>query len=312
MASAQQAYALWGWIEKLSGPGPFVGVDFPFPFPLSNPPEIVDEEMNNKNLEALAALGVETVKLPVKCDEFLDATSYQSFLNRELGLALPVRLLDEKCDGDDLPKPGGLLDTFLRQPREKALLSERVKVQLGLANKRVLVIVNERLRQSFRRFSSGPLGLFCGFRPVVITDANGKNTVKNLFFTLSVGFALTYQNHLRYPDGFAGDQDVLWLSVFPALEYRHKLWGPFNVFGQVGPAAHYFAGGAFDDFLAASGKLRAGIQYKKIYVGAQFDYFFSDMNPERFGALANEGQHRRTWGLFFGIDLTRSGRLPTP
>jgi hypothetical protein len=284
-ASAQQAYAIWGWIEKLSGPGPFVGVDLVFPYPLTNPPELTSVSMHNDNLHELAVLGVETVRLREQCGEFLDDTRV----------------------------PGGLIDTFLNRSGQKALLpgrGDRVKAQLELTNKRVLEIVNERLRERFRRFRE--LGVFCGFRPIVIEDERGRNKVKNLFFTLSLGLALTYENQLRYPDGFTGDKDVFWISVFPALEYRHPVGRDFSLFSQVGPAAHYFAGGAFDDFLVGSARARAGFQYRKVYFGAQGDWFFNSVKPERFGALANEGRHRSTWGLFIGIDLTGRGRRPKP
>ena len=54
---------------------------------------------------------------------------------------------------------------------------------------------------------------------------------------------------------------------------------------------------------------RAGFQVGKFYVGGQIDYFFSDITPEKFGAVPEPtDQDRWTLRFFIGIDLSRSGR----
>ena len=318
LASAQHAYAGWGWVEKMSGPGPFVGMDLLFPYSLSRLPKQITLEVHNANLDTLELLGVKSVKLPVECVGFLENKEYHSLLRRELGIALPAKRKKEKCDEAEALVADGFLDVFTREitglrDRDKQAVSAEgelgLEKVLELANGFVLEILTERLRQKTQRFGADPAGVFGGFKMIpAFKDEHGRNTntFNNRFFTLSLGLAFALENNIRYADGFAGDTDVVWLSVYPAFEQRFKeICGGVNLFFQVGPAVHYFLGAQFDDFLKVSIRGRFGVQLWALYFGGEVDYFLSAIRTDDFGAVPDPTDlDHWSVGGFVAFDLT--------
>ncbi len=84
--TARDAEALVDFLRKLSGPGPFLGLNLLFPHSLSSGK--VTRELNNENLATLTMLGVDTEHLSPDLEGFVTNCAHQRLLEREFGLSL--------------------------------------------------------------------------------------------------------------------------------------------------------------------------------------------------------------------------------
>lgn len=338
----RDANAFWKYIYELSGPGPFYGMDFVFPWSLSKP--TLTPPLNNDNVYRLRALGVNTTRLSTTLDGFSKNLPHQHLL-REANI-IPVPFPSGTMQGED---PGReepqfvtdflrvtvltrasdeyqVMKAFLTDPEfakfeasalgDRATPRERLAVaeaRLTLATKVHLGLATEELRKILFRFGGGPSGFGTSLRmmPQIGVLKDGKladQQINNRFFTLALGFAFTANNDDLYLPDFEGDKDVVWLTLYPAHEWR---FAPFdgdrgNVIFNVGPAIHYFLGAQFSDFANASLRWRVGVQYGRLQAGLNFDVFAKVISLDDFGPVRDPTDlDRFSWGFFLGVDLTK-------
>jgi hypothetical protein len=331
----RDADALWKYLGELSGPGPFYGIDFVFPWSLSRPDVTIS--LNNANLLLLRDLGVHSVWLsssfePESGDPGFGANrAHQLFVEREFGIILvPTAVAETARESRASPsRPRVSAEDFVsatamtEQGNELALLrsflTERQRLEftttrdndvltadarLEVLNELSERILTERLRDRLEHYGAGTAGLFNS----QLAIPKLANEINNVFFSLSLGLAFAAENNIDHAGDFDGDKDVVWLSLYPALEWRFATFadGDGSVFVNAGPAVNYFSGAQFDDFAAVSVRARLGVQIWRIYGGLELNTFVSALSNDRFGGLSDGTDlDRVATGGFLTIDLTR-------
>ena len=308
--------------------GPFYGIDFVFPWSLSRPN--VTLPVNNANIETLRSLGVDTAWLSSEFEGddggFNTNGGHQRLLEREFGIELGstrqniedpafLKAFLEATGLDPRGKEQPLLRSFLNKDelklfdnrdegteRDRDQLLTTAQDRLDVFNKYLEQVHTDRLRRILNNYGLRSAGLFNSQLtiPRIGAECECKNEINNLFFTLSLGLAFATENNIPHAPDFAGDKDVIWLSMYQALEWRFLSFadGDGSAYFNVGPAINYFVGAQFEDFSAVSFRSRIGVQFWRIHGGFEINVFANALRNDQFGGLHTTDLDRVTTGGF--------------
>ena len=312
----------WDGVGKMSGPGPFTGVNVVYPFRIGTTPQLDAEMLQNPG--ALRILNNYYLLFPLQTDPLALVNDVEM-----------IRFLGERYDIDAFKNwspSGKTVDDLLLEFDDALAAASFIQARIGSRLRRsstpgsvtsatellrelnhYILAEDDEVREHFEDRYRRPgwskvWGLFTSTAALRLPGKDSSNNVvnqaSNQYVTVALGYAQSLENDLPYPDENTESKTVRWLMVYPAYERRFGLTqdGTKNFFANAGPALHRFSGAAFATFYKASVRGRVGWRYHSFSFGGQLEYFVNEIKHTEFGS-ADNGVHRWSYGFFTNIEL---------